>query len=405
MRFFLGCVPFGCDNIGDEAILASIVKIIRRNFVDAQICVSTATPEATAKLLGVETVGLYGFKKDISLLEKEDAFINADVFIWSGATGLSDYPNMALDILSLAQKRGIKTVLFGVGMDSKFNPAFFKLAGKKLRLCKLLTKISLGLLDFTELAENYLVNAVRNRLTGVLKKCDLVILRDAQSLEAFKKCPEGVETHVGVDSATILDEPSDSDLPQMPEEARAWLLDEGLEKIGVCISAQREVSDMSALANALDSLLESPKRRMFFIPMNPVTDSLLMKKMSAAFKNKSKTYLVENCLEPEHVIALASHCSAVLSSRLHLLILSANVRTPIIGISRGSKVDNFLAKFGLKASGSVDNCDFSLMKGQIEGLISNPDEFKQKRDSVYARLKLDMQNAERLLRETLTAKK
>ena len=27
MRFFLGGVPFGCNNIGDEAILAGVVKI------------------------------------------------------------------------------------------------------------------------------------------------------------------------------------------------------------------------------------------------------------------------------------------------------------------------------------------------------------------------------------------
>ena len=51
IKFFLGSVPFGCDNIGDEAILEAIIQILRRNFPKSQICVATAKPEETAKLL------------------------------------------------------------------------------------------------------------------------------------------------------------------------------------------------------------------------------------------------------------------------------------------------------------------------------------------------------------------
>lgn len=61
MRFFLGGVPFGCDNIGDEAILECIVSIIRRNFPSASITVSTAKPKETARLLGVDCVELFAF--------------------------------------------------------------------------------------------------------------------------------------------------------------------------------------------------------------------------------------------------------------------------------------------------------------------------------------------------------
>ena len=51
IKFFLGSVPFGCDNIGDEAILESTIEILRRNFPHCQICVATAKPTETAKLL------------------------------------------------------------------------------------------------------------------------------------------------------------------------------------------------------------------------------------------------------------------------------------------------------------------------------------------------------------------
>ena len=45
---------------------------------------------------------------------------------------------------------------------------------------------------------------------------------------------------------------------------------------------------------------------------------------------------------PEAVCEAAAGCGAVLSSRLHLLILAANVGTPVFGISRGEKIANWL---------------------------------------------------------------
>lgn len=31
MRIFLGGIPLGCDNIGDEAIIAGVVKMLRES--------------------------------------------------------------------------------------------------------------------------------------------------------------------------------------------------------------------------------------------------------------------------------------------------------------------------------------------------------------------------------------
>lgn len=103
MKFFLGGVPFGCENIGDEAILAGVVTILRRNFKDCSITVSTGEPEKTAALLHVQSVPLYGFKKEYPISHLKEAIQGHDVFIWSGATGLSDYPAMGTQILRIAQ--------------------------------------------------------------------------------------------------------------------------------------------------------------------------------------------------------------------------------------------------------------------------------------------------------------
>jgi hypothetical protein len=70
-----------------------------------------------------------------------------------------------------------------------------------------------------------------------------------------------------------------------------------------------------------------------------------------------------------------------------------------VGISRGSKIDNFLSQFELKSTGSVYDCDFDLLIQQTESLISNPLPFKQKRDLVYKSLYERLSKAEVLLTE------
>lgn len=398
MRFFLGGVPFGCDNIGDEAILECIVSIIRRNFPSASITVSTAKPKETARLLGVDCVELFAFdgKRFDGL---KDALKKCDVFMWAGATGLSDYPDTALKIISAALDCGLKTVVWGVGMNSVFNPAFFKLGGKKLFLCSVLKKMSLSMLDFQRIAEDIKIGGVKRRLRDTLSKCDLIVVRDEPSACVLETCGLS-RIAVGADSALLL-KPSPLEKTGLPANMISTLKSDDFEKIGICVSAQSAIKRLDDFALCIDELLQKSSRRAFFIPMNPVTDFALMDKLRDSLKFRDRTFIVENCENPSDVEAIAEYCSVVVSSRLHLLILSANVGTPIVGISRGSKVDNFLANFGLSSVGNVDDCDFDALKKQVEGFLSDSSEFKAECGLVCRRLLARLSEAEDKLRAVL----
>ena len=52
MRVLLGGIPLGCDNIGDEAIIAGVVKMLKESVPGVELTVATADP-ATAGLLGI----------------------------------------------------------------------------------------------------------------------------------------------------------------------------------------------------------------------------------------------------------------------------------------------------------------------------------------------------------------
>lgn len=401
MRFFLGGVPFGCDNIGDEAILAGVISILRRNFNNTEITVSTGEPKKTASLLGVNGVPLYGFKQEHPLSNLPNSLKNHDTFIWAGATGLSDYPALATKILCMAQRHGLKTVVWGVGMDSTFNPALFKLAGKKLFISKLLKRVSANFIDVPTLIEKFIIRNIQKRIARILSGSDLLVCRDPESRKSLLNCSSALLVTVGANSAIVFDRPNQASIGHLPRELLE-VLSGNYEKIGVCISSQRSIQNTDSLIEALDSIVSSPSRRMFFIPMNPKTDYELMDKLRGKMKNKKKCFLVVGCEEPQQVLTVASLCSVVISSRLHLLILSANVRTPIIGISRGSKIDNFLGQFGLKSAGDVYNCNFEHIRSETDRLISNPLPYQEKRDQVYLHLHERLASAESLLVKKLT---
>ena len=42
MKILLGGIPLGCDNIGDEAILACVVKMLRESLPGVELAVATA---------------------------------------------------------------------------------------------------------------------------------------------------------------------------------------------------------------------------------------------------------------------------------------------------------------------------------------------------------------------------
>ena len=60
MKILLGGIPLGCDNIGDEAIIAGVVKMLKESVPEVSLTVATAD-ESTGGLLGVGTVPPYGF--------------------------------------------------------------------------------------------------------------------------------------------------------------------------------------------------------------------------------------------------------------------------------------------------------------------------------------------------------
>ena len=326
MKILLGGIPLGCDNIGDEAIIAGVVKMLKESVPGVELTVATNDP-ATAQLLGVEVVPPFGFA-GTPLDGFAAAVRGCDAYIWCGATGLSDYPDVALDLLEMAQREGVATFVWGVGMDDELNPVFFKAHGKR--------RLLLGCLGLVGWYERRLRARLARRIAAILPRCRGVWLRDPESA-AMLATMGFAGAKVAADSAILLDESTNHEPRATNHEPRT---------LGLCISTQRQVADLAGLKGLLSDV-RSAGWKIVGIPMNPKTDRALLGKLGVECIPGST---------PEAVMAAAAECDVVLSSRLHLLILAANAGTPGLGIARGSKLANWLANFGRSVEGSVYDC-------------------------------------------------
>ncbi len=381
ISILLGGVPFGRNNVGDEAILECIVEVVREVFPTAQITVSTDQQEDTAARLSVLTVPLFGFNPPYSPSQMETCVAETDVFIWAGATGLSDYPEIPLRMLEIAHQSGTKTVIWGVGMNDEFNPFIYRVQpGKRRMLLDLFSLLTFGHIDFVKLREARAEKRAREKIVEELNRCDLVVLRDPETLASVHACGDVPDAIVGADSAELL-APVPLEQVNLGEAARDILTCDS-RKIGLCISAQRQLVHEPELINFLDRLAEADYR-IVFLPMNHATDAPLMDSLRARMKNRDHSVVIQGQHPPRAILAIAGQLDLVISSRLHLLILASVLHVPIIGISRGTKVDNFLTAFGHTSAGSVDECDFDHMQTELDRLIDSREEFREVSTAVH----------------------
>ncbi len=364
MKILLGGIPLGCDNIGDEAIIACVVKMLKESIPGVELTVATNDP-STAELLGVDVVAPFGF-----VGHTIDGFADVarahDAYVWCGATGLSDYPHVALDLLEAAQKAGVATFIWGVGMDDELNPVFFRAHGKRRLLLSMF-----GLLSWYE---RRLRAKLADRITAILPRCRGVWLRDPQSA-AMLASMGFTGAGIAADTAILL---------SSPEHERSAANRE-TRTLGLCISTQRQVADMDGV-RSLVAAVRNSGARVLGIPMNPKTDRRLLESLGVECIAGST---------PQAVVEAAGRCDVVLSSRLHLLILAANVGTPILGIARGSKLANWLDNFGRKVEGDVFSCDWGCVTEHVLAALADRGDWDDVRTKAYARLLVRLDSARR----------
>ena len=397
MKILLGGVPFGCDNIGDEAILASVIGVFRRLCPSAELVACTGDREDTERKFGLKTAPLYGFDPSLPAERIAESLSGVDFYVWAGATGLSDYPEMACSLLETVHAAGVRSIVWSVGMNDEFNPHFLKLGSKYRAFADKIR--SLTGLDLELLWRKRRIHAVRRRLARTLSHCDLIVLRDPKSLETLRRCAPFPDAVSGADTAILQTQCRWDELP-WPDSERT-VFESASVRLAVCISEQNRIRESDAFIDWLDSTLESrPGLLAVTLPMNPKKDYEVMLKLRERSRHPDRI-LPLRFFEPEQVQAVAARCDLIVSSRLHLLILGLNNHVPGVGIARGSKITNFISQFGLVTAGTTGQLDLPTLTAAVKSALTDRDEFRLRAKFVRAELLADLEHAIGLLKQTL----
>ena len=132
------------------------------------------------------------------------------------------------------------------------------------------------------------------------------------------------------------------------------------------------VADMS------DYVVNGLGANVLFIPMNIIAsnDRAGVLKVVEKMERSDAVEVLELPYGYEEVLALLGSVDLVISSRMHLLIFSSITMTPIVGISRVPKTNQYLNFFGLKSLVSTDNLEFSSVQSDLADAWENRDAIK-----------------------------
>jgi len=304
---------YGFDNCGDEAVLLSIIRCLKKLSPDVHITVLSGNPDKTSALYGVHAINRWNFFQIFR------ALLGAHLLISGGGSLIQDVtsvrsPGYYLGVIRIALLLKKKVMIYaqGIGpLDTHKNRVD---TAKVFNRCHTITvrdEASAKLLQ--ELGVN----------PEVKTTCDPVLAmgRDDVSLEIIGD----LLLRLGISETD-----GKKKNPLLFVSMRRWKDDRHLAPVAQLLDAQ--------VAAGWDVLL---------VPAHFPEDAETCRLVSG--KMETQPYVVDHCLSAEEFFALTAVSDRVFSMRLHGLICAMAVDTPMVGLSYDPKVDAFMQQCGLDA--------------------------------------------------------
>lgn len=326
---------YGFKNLGDEAILASIIKTIKENDSSAHILALSYNVSYTEKIHRVTGVSRN------NMIEVIKAIRASNLVISGGGSLLQDVTSSRSLVYYLAlvlfAKLMSKPVLF---YSNGFGPI-------RNRINKILTK-------------------------EIVNKVDKIIVRDEDSKRAMEDIGISRPIKVTTDATFILggtgsdraleilkDEKIPTDSPFVGISVRPWYFKESFIEI------------MAKFAD----YLSDKGLAVLFIPMQMPKDLEVSNKIIK--KMKRKAYVLEGDYIPEDVLAIIGKMQILIGMRLHALIFAGIQGIPMLGLEYDPKIPTFLKSVGQKNMGILDKLDLVNLCIEFDDLWSSREQYSQ----------------------------
>lgn len=340
---------YGFKNIGDDALLLSIINTLKLHKKDIRVLVLSSNPLETKLVYGVNSISRLNFLKIIKAMKK------ASMFIYGGGTLIQESTSTRsliyyLGTIWMAKKTGLKVMLYANGIEP---------------INKLLNK----------------------RLTRrTVNSVDTITLREEPSRKELLNL--GINKPV----ITVTADPALIICPAPEKEIDSILEKEGIEPNGPFIgfSARKWTGYQNyteVIAKLADYMTEKHAIKPIFIPMQYPDDLLIIKSIVA--KMKYKGYMIENRYDVPHTLGIIQRMEMLIGMRLHALVFAASLGIPVVGLIYEPKVEWFLQHMnqGEASAGNVEHLKYEALKEVVDNVWNNRTDVREKMKSSIGRLK------------------
>ncbi|MBV8282793.1 MAG: polysaccharide pyruvyl transferase CsaB [Candidatus Eremiobacteraeota bacterium] len=290
---------YGFGNFGDEAILDVFVSQWRRRRPGDEITVLSQTPEQTAKTYHVSALPRMAWRTVSDAIRDADVVVSGGGGLLQSATSLRSLLYYA-SVIREAKRARRRTAIFaqGVGPLNYF--------GREV---------------------------VKRACAGV----DLACVRDETSQGSLQALLPNVAVKLAADPVFLAATDSIDDPNTRDRLAREGLREDLPDLVAVVVRRGPALDQvMERLASLVDRLAVKYGAHIAFVPLQPPHDA---EAASAVIRRcKSAPVLLTGGYDLATMTALLARCSAVISMRLHALILAARLDVPFLAVPYDPKI-------------------------------------------------------------------
>ena len=368
MRVLIGGNIYGCGNIGDDAVLQGILKIVTTAFPACELAVETEGARRLDFLPpAVRLVDSYDLKDVTQCIQACDCFISGGGTMIGDELGVQFPLTHNLERIVRAKRYGKAVVMLAIGANRLRTPEGVNIA-----------KILVGLADAITLRDQQ-SRAVCDELGAkpgrTFGTADPAFLLKGEETVRTREVKRRLRSKGKVIGVNVINE--------------AWA-----DQTGFKATIAEVCDELHARHGYTPVFFENEVRldRFYDFQANQETARML----HCPYEILEPVYYT-----PGEMIDLVSSFDAVITMRMHGLIFAALAGTTFATISRVDKVDNFMGLFGMTASGTVKNCQPARIVADIERIIDHWPEIRPRVDEKVAQLRSDCLKNVEVLRAVL----
>ncbi len=329
---------YGFKNSGDDTTLKAIIKGLKLRSPNVRITVLSKNPIETKRIYGVDSINRLNIPAIIKKMKQSSLLISGGGSLIQDVTSgksLSYY----LYIIKLAQRAGLKTMLYGNGIGPVLNKDKY----------------------------SYIVK--------ILNKVDAITLREPGSLKTLEEI--GVDTKNTQVTADAVFSLSKEDIS--PDYADKLLcLPSGKDYFCVSVRSWEHLAQdfEDSVAKACRYVYEKHRLIPVFIPMQQSRDGAICKRI----KEKTGSYaeIVRGNIPYEKIASIIANSRFVIGMRLHILIYSACAGVPAIGLDYDPKVKHMMDYMGQSHSLPVETLSAKDLCALCDEVIKNREQLVEK---------------------------